>query len=238
MNGRVKAKIKDGSPRSGFGERLNFDLLFHFPLLLEMDMLSCDGDASPTAIGGLNMAHELLFGPLQLCLDRISKSFILIPHYPLMQLQRMVEEEELQFHEEYMNEQDPSILHFLLASGDDVSSKQLRDDLMTMLIAGHETTAAVLTWTFYLLSKVCRWPAELRWAMRMMKCLWCERVEQASLGDMVVTSSKGVHNTRRRCCLWCERVEQASLGDMVVTSSKGVHNTRRRCWLSQLAMGR
>lgn len=65
---------------------------------------------------------------------------------------RMVEEEELQFHEEYMNEQDPSILHFLLASGDDVSSKQLRDDLMTMLIAGHETSAAVLTWTFYLLS--------------------------------------------------------------------------------------
>ncbi|KAJ0080522.1 hypothetical protein Patl1_24370 [Pistacia atlantica] len=66
---------------------------------------------------------------------------------------RMVDEEELQFGEEYMNEQDPSILHFLLASGDDVSSKQLRDDLMTMLIAGHETSAAVLTWTFYLLSK-------------------------------------------------------------------------------------
>ncbi|EPS59936.1 hypothetical protein M569_14868, partial [Genlisea aurea] len=66
---------------------------------------------------------------------------------------RMVDEEELQFHEEYMNEQDPSILHFLLASGDNVSSKQLRDDLMTLLIAGHETSAAVLTWTFYLLSK-------------------------------------------------------------------------------------
>ncbi|CAH9116206.1 unnamed protein product [Cuscuta europaea] len=66
---------------------------------------------------------------------------------------RMVDDEELQFHEEYINEQDPSILRFLLASGDDVSSKQLRDDLMTMLIAGHETSAAVLTWTFYLLSK-------------------------------------------------------------------------------------
>ncbi|KAA3490715.1 protein LUTEIN DEFICIENT 5, chloroplastic [Gossypium australe] len=66
---------------------------------------------------------------------------------------RLVEEEELQFSDEYMNEQDPSILHFLLASGDDVSSKQLRDDLMTMLIAGHETSAALLTWTFYLLSK-------------------------------------------------------------------------------------
>lgn len=66
---------------------------------------------------------------------------------------KLVDEEELQFHEEYMNEQDPSILHFLLASGDDVSSKQLRDDLMTLLIAGHETSAAVLTWTFYLLSQ-------------------------------------------------------------------------------------
>ncbi|XP_027350025.1 protein LUTEIN DEFICIENT 5, chloroplastic isoform X1 [Abrus precatorius] len=75
---------------------------------------------------------------------------------------RMVDEEELQFHEEYMNEQDPSILHFLLASGDDVSSKQLRDDLMTMLIAGHETSAAVLTWTFYLLTKEPRVMSKLQ----------------------------------------------------------------------------
>lgn len=29
----------------------------------------------------------------------------------------MIEEEELQFHEEYMIEQDSGILHFLLASG-------------------------------------------------------------------------------------------------------------------------
>ncbi|WOL18249.1 protein LUTEIN DEFICIENT 5, chloroplastic [Canna indica] len=75
---------------------------------------------------------------------------------------RMVEQEDLQFNEDYINEQDPSILHFLLASGDDVSSKQLRDDLMTMLIAGHETSAAVLTWTFYLLSKAPEVVAKLQ----------------------------------------------------------------------------
>lgn len=46
-----------------------------------------------------------------------------------------------------------SILHFLIASGEVVSAQQLRDDLMTLLIAGHETTAAVLTWTFFELSK-------------------------------------------------------------------------------------
>ena len=33
-----------------------------------------------------------------------------------------------------------------------ITSKQLRDDLMTMLIAGHETTAAVLTWTLHCLA--------------------------------------------------------------------------------------
>ena len=65
---------------------------------------------------------------------------------------RLVEEEDEEFVEEYLNKADPSILHFLIASGDDVTSKQLRDDLMTLLIAGHETTAAVLTWTTYLLA--------------------------------------------------------------------------------------
>ncbi|KAJ0793919.1 putative carotene epsilon-hydroxylase [Helianthus annuus] len=34
-----------------------------------------------------------------------------------------------------------------------VSSQQLRDDLLSMLVAGHETTGSVLTWTTYLLSK-------------------------------------------------------------------------------------
>jgi len=66
---------------------------------------------------------------------------------------KIVEEEDEEFVEEYMNTDDPSILHFLIASGDDVTSKQLRDDLMTLLIAGHETTAAVLTWTTFLLAK-------------------------------------------------------------------------------------
>lgn len=55
--------------------------------------------------------------------------------------------------EDYVNETDPSILRFLLASREQVSSSQLRDDLLSMLVAGHETTGSVLTWTTYLLSK-------------------------------------------------------------------------------------
>lgn len=62
---------------------------------------------------------------------------------------KLVEDEDEEFVEEFLSRADPSILHFLIASGDDITSKQLRDDLMTLLIAGHETTAAVLTWTFH-----------------------------------------------------------------------------------------
>ena len=52
--------------------------------------------------------------------------------------------------EERDNAEDPTLLRFLVdMRGEDINSKQLRDDLMTMLIAGHETTAAVLTWTLF-----------------------------------------------------------------------------------------
>lgn len=37
-------------------------------------------------------------------------------------------------------------------SGEGMSDRQIRDEVMTMLIAGHETVASALTWTWYLLS--------------------------------------------------------------------------------------
>eukprot|EP00879_Flechtneria_rotunda_P012254 GHRR01012799.1.p1 GENE.GHRR01012799.1~~GHRR01012799.1.p1 ORF type:complete len:403 (+),score=156.72 GHRR01012799.1:30-1238(+) len=59
------------------------------------------------------------------------------------------DEEELQ-QRDYTQVSDPSLLRFLVdMRGADPDDKQLRDDLMTMLIAGHETTAAVLTWALF-----------------------------------------------------------------------------------------
>lgn len=55
---------------------------------------------------------------------------------------------------DYDNVKDPSLLRFLVdMRGADTEDKQLRDDLMTLLIAGHETTAAALTWGFYSLAQ-------------------------------------------------------------------------------------
>ena len=61
--------------------------------------------------------------------------------------------EELQ-NRDYSKVNDPSLLRFLVdIRGADVTDSQLRDDLMTMLIAGHETTAAVLTWCLFCLAQ-------------------------------------------------------------------------------------
>lgn len=63
---------------------------------------------------------------------------------------RQVEDIEELEKRDYANVQDPSLLRFLVdMRGADIDNKQLRDDLMTMLIAGHETTAAVLTWSLF-----------------------------------------------------------------------------------------
>jgi len=56
------------------------------------------------------------------------------------------------------NESRGDLLSVLLAAADDesgaqMSDQQLRDELMTLFGAGHETTALALTWTWYLLSR-------------------------------------------------------------------------------------
>ena len=45
------------------------------------------------------------------------------------------------------------LLHARDEDGGRMSDEQLRDELMTIVMAGHETTAIALSWTFYLLGK-------------------------------------------------------------------------------------
>jgi cytochrome P450 len=45
------------------------------------------------------------------------------------------------------------LMHAHGESGEQMSDQQLRDEVMTFLLAGHETTALALSWTWYLLSR-------------------------------------------------------------------------------------
>jgi len=55
---------------------------------------------------------------------------------------------------DYSKMENPSLLRFLVdMRGEATSGKQLRDDMITMLIAGHETTASGLTWALFELAQ-------------------------------------------------------------------------------------
>lgn len=55
--------------------------------------------------------------------------------------------------EENRSCRQPDSLISALIEDTRINAQQLRDEVMTMLIAGHETTAAALTWTWYLLAQ-------------------------------------------------------------------------------------
>lgn len=64
---------------------------------------------------------------------------------------------------DYENVTDPSLLRFLVdLRGEQTTNVQLRDDLMTMLIAGHETTAALLTWALFEVAQAPELAARMR----------------------------------------------------------------------------
>jgi cytochrome P450 len=47
-------------------------------------------------------------------------------------------------------------------TGETMSDRELRDEVMTMYLAGHETTANALAWTLYLLAQHPEWEARVR----------------------------------------------------------------------------
>merc|ERR1719324_699264 len=64
--------------------------------------------------------------------------------------QRTEEDLEDLENRDYAKIDNPSLLRFLVdMKGEATTGTQLRDDMITMLIAGHETTASGLTWALF-----------------------------------------------------------------------------------------
>jgi len=78
-----------------------------------------------------------------------------------------------------------SLLQFLVQTrGEDVSTRQLRDDLMTLLIAGHETTAALLTWTLFELMKPENAPAMQKLRDEINEVIGCRKMAYDDVARM------------------------------------------------------
>lgn len=70
-------------------------------------------------------------------------------------------------------------------TGETLDDREIRDQVLTLLLAGHETTATALAWTSYLLS---RNPAEQdRLGMEVTRVLNGRLVSHADLGDLPYT---------------------------------------------------
>src|SRR6201999_4126345 len=86
--------------------------------------------------------------------------------------------------EEALSSRDDVFSALLLArdeDGDGLTDREVRDELMTLLLAGHETTATGLAWTFDLLLHEPRVLARARDATRDGDDLYLDAVVKESL---------------------------------------------------------
>jgi hypothetical protein len=148
----------------------------------------------------------------------------------------MVDDEErarADGNEEYLNEADPSILRFLIASRDVASAEQLRDDLLGMLVAGHETTASVLTWTVYLLCQnphtMSKVKVRLCYPTRISPApVWIPCIAFVSFFAACLRDSEGFHACLQDMCA-CSRMTHlrtlAECGTGPITVQLCVHTS-------------
>jgi cytochrome P450 len=130
-------------------------LFFH---IIGLDLV----EALPTRLGSIRTRlHELLEEPFMLenARSRVHQDAI-------KRLDRMVQE---MIDERRRNPGGDDLLTRLLhardaedASFKGMSDRQVRDEAITLFIAGHETTATSLAWSFYLLAKNPEWRARVQ----------------------------------------------------------------------------
>ncbi len=91
------------------------------------------------------------------------------------------------------------------ATGEAMSDRELLDEIMTLIIAGHETTATALTWTWYLLSQHPDAAARLRQEAAALPedlPMTVENVQQLAYTRQVIEEqNRSVHDRGGRPCV-------------------------------------
>ncbi|MCC6555356.1 MAG: cytochrome P450 [Polyangiaceae bacterium] len=128
------------------------------------------------------------------------------------------------------------LLATLMSAVDDegrgMSDRQLRDEIMTLFLAGHETTASALTWTFVLLSRHPAVREEL--SRELHEVLGGRAPDVADLPRLRFTERVVVESMRLFPPVWAigrEAIEPASIGPFPVRPGAQV-------WISQYVIHR
>ena len=147
---------QDGTTVDIGQEMAHLTLSVIWRLLFSQDVRS-ESDSIRDAISVAQSLIKLQYDSL---LASVTPLWVPIPrHRRFTRGFRMIEEKLFQFiHERRMAaEPHDDVLSLLLSATDTegrpLSDKEIRDELMTFLLAGHETTANALTWTWFLLSQ-------------------------------------------------------------------------------------
>lgn len=147
---------QDGTTVDIGQEMAHLTLSVIWRLLFSQDVRS-ESDSIRDAISVAQSLIKLQYDSL---LASVTPLWVPIPRHRRFTLGfRMIEERLFQFiHERRMAaEPHDDVLSLLLSATDTegrpLSDKEIRDELMTFLLAGHETTANALTWTWFLLSQ-------------------------------------------------------------------------------------
>ena len=157
--------------------------------LLSSDV-SGDADAVGTSVSVLLVeANTRILRPLSLPLSmptphnrRILRSLASLDSI----VRRMIEERR------HATERPNDLLTMLMEArdeetGEGMTDQQLRDEVLTIFLAGHETTANALAWTFYLLSK--HPDAGRRVSAELTEVLGRRSPEIADLGKLAYTTA-------------------------------------------------
>ena len=127
------------------------------------------------------------------------------------------------------------LLSTLMAARDDagrpLSDRQLRDEVITLLLAGHETTALALSWTWYLLGQHAEIEAEL--AAEVQRVVGGRAVTVADLPNLPFADHVVTEAMRLYPPAWAigrEAVSDCEIGDCAVPAGTTVYMSQ---WVVQ-----
>jgi len=163
MTDEAEATIAAWGPKAGRGEPIDVASEMMHLTLRVVARVMFSADVSPEEFDRVERAVEVSL----LYSIKLSQSYLTLPLWLPLPLHRrfrgaradldrvvyrMIEEHR---HAPIGND---DLLSMLLSArdadtGETMTDRQVRDEVMTIFLAGHETTAVALTWTFYLLSR-------------------------------------------------------------------------------------